>query len=84
MVVGSSPSVPIWACSSEVEHLGYIQEAVGASPSTPTKMRPVHPDFKDLTPLDFENLDSQFVKGMRHGLIHGIVLINDLIDKHQP
>lgn len=29
--------------------------------------------------LDFENLDSKFVKGMRHGLIHSLILIDDLI-----
>lgn len=29
--------------------------------------------------LDFENLSSDFVKGMRHGLIHCLILIDDLI-----
>ena len=29
--------------------------------------------------LDFENLSSGFVKGMRHGLIHALISIDDLI-----
>ena len=33
--------------------------------------------------MDYEGLDSSFIKGMRHGLIHTMVLVNDLIQKSE-